>query len=198
MNLNQAEAYFTALGKQLPVHTVIVLTGGIAASILADARTTDDIDFALIKPLTQQWDAIALLLKKMAQKHGIDVYFSEDLDRWSSVTLLDWKKHTKLHRKTGALEVRILDPLYFSIGKITRATSRDIQDLKAVLMAQKVGWKPLLKLWAKALKKSPRSTALPTVKKQMENCIKEFGAEIWGKKFKVEEALALFQEALNT
>jgi hypothetical protein len=196
MILSQAEAYFTELGKRLPAHTVIVLTGGIAASILADARTTDDIDFAVIKPLSKHWDAVSDVLHNMAKKHGIDIYFSEDMDRWSSVTLLDWKKHTKLHRKSGALDVRILDPLYFSIGKIARGTERDLADLEMVFKAQNVDWKPLVKLWAKALKKSPRSAVLPSAKRQMENFLKNSGPEIWGKLFKAEEAVALFREAL--
>jgi hypothetical protein len=196
MNLEQAEAYFTELGKRVPTHTVIVLTGGIAASILADARTTDDIDFALIKPLTEQWDQVAELLNKLAKKHGIDIYFSEDMDRWSSVTLLDWKKHTTMHRKIGPLDVRILDPLYFSIGKIARSTDRDREDIKNVFKAQKVRWPQVLKLWAEALKKSPRSVVIPRAKRQMEEFLQDFGAEIWGKSFSAEEAINSFRQKL--
>ncbi len=197
MNLAQAESYFNDLGRQLPAQTVIVLTGGIAASLLADARTTDDIDFAVIKPLVRHWDEVSGLLTRLAAKRGIQVQFSEDLDRWSSVTLLDWKKHTRLHRKSGKLEVRILDPLYFSIGKITRGTERDVQDLRAVLRAQKTGWEPLVRLWAKALKKSPRSTALPLVKRQMLAFLKDEGPWVWGKRFKPEEAVGLFEMSLK-
>jgi hypothetical protein len=197
MNLEQAEAYFSELGKKLPVHTVIVLTGGIAAGILADARTTDDIDFALIKPLTEHWDEVSELLHQMAKKHGIDIYFSEDMDRWGSVTLLDWKKHTTMHRKSGSLDIRVLDPLYFTIGKISRGTLRDVQDIEAVLKAQKVDWKPLVKLWAKALKKSPRSAALPRAKNQMEGFLNQSGQDIWGKTFDANEAIAVFRAALQ-
>lgn len=181
MNLDQAEAYFEALGKALPAQTIIVLTGGIAAGLLADARTTDDIDFAVIKPLARHWDAVADALTRLASKRGIQVQFSEDLDRWSQVSLLDWKRHTRRHRRTGKLEVRILEPLYFSIGKITRGTQRDVDDLAAVIKAQKVDWVPLVKLWAKALKKSPRSTALPLVKRQMLGFLKEQGPKLWPK-----------------
>ena len=196
MNLSQAEDYFTDLGKELRTHTVIVLTGGIAASIMADARTTDDIDFALIKPMTEQWDEVSALLQKMAKKHGIDVYFSEDLDRWSSVTLLDWKEHTHLHRKAGSLDVRILDPLYFSIGKITRGTARDLSDIIMVFKAQKVKWAPLVKLWATALQKSPRSLALPRAKTQMEEFLQNYGPEIWGKKFEAKASIEKFRSEL--
>jgi hypothetical protein len=197
MNLSQAEAYFTELGKHLPTHTVIVLTGGIAAGILADARTTDDIDFALVKPLVKHWEAVSTLLHKMAKKRGIEIYFSEDMDRWSSVTLLDWKRHHRLHRITGDLEVRVLDPLYFSIGKIARGTQRDVDDIEAVFKAQKVEWKPLVKLWAKALKKSPRSSVLPSAKKQMERFLTESGPKIWGKNFKPSSSIEIFREALK-
>lgn len=196
MNLSQAEAYFSELGRRLPAQTVIVLTGGIAASLLADARTTDDIDFAVIKPLVRHWDAVAALLQNMAAKRGIQVQFSEDLDRWGAVSLLDWKRHTRLHRKSGKLEIRILDPLYFSIGKITRGTQRDVDDLVAVLKAQKAGWEPLVKLWAKALKKSPRSTALPLVKRQMLGFLRAQGPTIW-KPFDPDEAVAKLQAALK-
>jgi hypothetical protein len=197
LNLEQAEAYFNDLGRQLPAQTVIVLTGGIAASLLADARTTDDIDFAVIKPLLKHWDAVAGTLTRLAAKRGIQVQFSEDLDRWSSVTLLDWKKHTRLHRRSGKLEVRILDPLYFSIGKITRSRQGDIDDLVAVLKAQKTDWRPLVKLWAKALQKSPRSTALPLVKQQMLTFLKDQGPGIWGKHFRAQEAASAFEASLK-
>jgi hypothetical protein len=197
MNLQQAEKFFDDLGSRLPTATVIVLTGGIAASLLADPRTTDDIDFALIKPVMKDWPKVQDLLESLARKHGILLQYSEDIDRWSSITYLDWKKHTRPYRRAGALEVRIMEPLYFSIGKIARGTKDDVKDLESVLKAQKVAWKPLLNLWVKALYKSPPSSSQFNAKKQMERFIVESGKNIWGPDFIVSVALEFFRNQIE-
>ena len=197
MNLKQANVFFASLGDELKTPLVIALTGGMAASLLADPRTTDDIDFAVLKAAKAQkdWEAV---LQKLASRHGVVLQYSEDIDRWSSVSYLDWQKHSRPWKKFENLEVRILEPLYWSIEKIARATQRDILDLEAVLKAQKIPWQKLVTLWARSLRNSPASTSLFNARKQMEGFLKESGGKIWGKSFELEAALKKFHLALES
>jgi hypothetical protein len=168
MRIKDADAYFKALSREVKTPVVLVLTGGIAAGIMADERTTDDIDFAILRYARKTLPELEALLQKLAKKHGILVQYSDDIDRWSPVSFLDWKKHSRPYSSLGSLEVRVLDPYYWSIGKIARGIGRDLKDLEAVIRKQKLDWKKLASLWAKALRKSPPSSALFNVRKQME------------------------------
>ena len=188
MNLREADAYFTALAREVSTPLVLVLTGGIAAGILADERTTDDIDFAILRYARKTLPQIEALVQRLAQQRGILVQYSSDIGRWSSVSFLDWKKHSRPYKRVGFLEVRVLDPYYWSIGKIARATGRDQNDLTAVIRKQKLDWKKLARLWAKALRKSPPSTSLFNARKQMEGFLRRAGQE---------EALECFKRALT-
>src|ERR1700722_8255300 len=113
MRLRDAEAYFSALAKEVETPLVLVLTGGVAASILADERSTDDIDCAVLHYVRKVWPQTEALVQRLAKKRRILVQYSADIDRWSSVSFLDWRKHSWLHKRQGFLEVRVLDPYYW-------------------------------------------------------------------------------------
>jgi len=194
MKLKDVERYFKALSKKAETPLVIALTGGIAAGILADERSTDDIDFAILRFVKNDWPRMEAELNSLAAKHGILIQFSTDIDRWSMVSYLSWRRHSRSYRRYGKLEVRVLDPYYWSIGKIARATQRDVEDLKAVAKKQKMNWKKMAGLWARALKKSPPSSGLHNVKRQMENFFREAKAGVFGKGYDPEEALLFIRK----
>ena len=196
MRIKDADAYFKALGGELQTPLVLVLTGGIAAGIMADERTTDDIDFAILRYTRKILPELEALLRRLAKKRGILVQYSTDIDRGSSVSFLDWKKHSRPYTRQGFLEVRVLDPYYWSIGKITRGTERDLKDLEAVILKQKLDWRKLASLWSKALRKSPPSTALFNVRKQMESFLVNSKKGIFDGNYDASEAAAYFQKLL--
>ncbi len=167
MNTRAVDAFFKAVSQELHTPLVVVLTGGIAASLLGDARVTDDVDFAIQKFVKKHLPSIENTLEQAAKRHGVIIQYSTDIDRWSQVSYLDWSKHSRPHKKFGHLEVRVLDPYYWSIGKIARGMTRDLKDLRAVIKKQKLDLAKLAKLWAKALKNSPSSIMLANVKRQM-------------------------------
>ena len=182
MRPSEAEIFFAGLGRDLKRPVVIALTGGIAAGLLADPRVTDDIDFAILRAIQADED-LEKELQQAARRHKVVLQYSRDIDRWSSVTFLDWKKHSQPWKKFGKLEVRILDPYYWSIGKIARGTEWDLRDLEMVFKAQKMDWKKAAKLWARALRKSPPSSALFNARQRMERFFGSSGKKIWGAKF---------------
>jgi hypothetical protein len=196
MRIKHADAYFKALGGELRTPLVLVLTGGIAAGILADERTTDDIDFAILRYTRKILPELEAVLQRLAKKHGILVQYSTDIGRWSSVSFLDWKKHSRPYTHQGFLDVRVLDPYYWSIGKITRGTERDLKDLEAVIRKQKLNWKKLASLWSEALRKSPPSSALFNVRKQMEGFLGRSKKGIFDVHYDASEAAAYFRKLL--
>ncbi len=196
MRLREADAYFAALAKEVTTPLVLVLTGGIAAGILADERTTDDIDFAILRYRRDILPQTEALLQRLAQQRGILVQYSTDIARGSSISYLDWQKHSHPYKRSGFVEIRVLDPYYWSIGKIARGTDRDLQDLSAVIRKQALDPAKLARLWAKALKKSPASTARFNVKKQMTAYLSSAG-KAFGKAYDAEKVLALFERALQ-
>jgi hypothetical protein len=173
VKLKDAEAYFTALAREVDTPLVVALTGGMAASILADERTTDDIDFAILRYVKKDWPRTEALLKRLADDRRILVQYSSDIDRWSMVSYLDWKKHSLPYKRKGLVEIRVLDPYYWSIGKITRANGRDLDDLRAVIKKRGLDLKKMARLWVRALRKSPPSADLFNARKQMENFLGE-------------------------
>jgi hypothetical protein len=194
MNLKHAESYFAALAKEVETPLVLALTGGIASNILADERTTDDIDFAILRYVKKDWPATETLLRRLAKKHGIAIQYHEDIGRWSMVSFLDWRKHSLPYKKAGMLEVRVLDPYYWSIGKITRGTERDLKDLRAVIRKRGLDWKKLARLWARALRESPISIRLSNVLRQMELFLRESKKNVFEKGYNPEKAVGYFKK----
>ena len=73
----------------------------------------------------------------------------------------------------------LLEPAYWSIGKIARYLDPDVDDLVRVFKKQRVPALKLAKLWGKALAKSPRSSASFSFKKHVEHFL-ELMAGLFG------------------
>jgi hypothetical protein len=111
------------------------------------------------------------------------------------ITLLDYKKGTTLYKRYGKLAVRVLDPAYWSIGKMTRFIDPDIQDMIQVFRKKKTPVLRLAKVWGRALKESPRSTALAGFRRQVESFFESYGKKIWGESFDSVKVIRQFHKA---
>ena len=198
MNRSQINQYFKVFRKEINFPLTILLTGAAAGSLMGRVRPTLDIDFAVISPKASLkkkqniWNQVEHAAKQATQATGIAANFTEDIDRWSMIHFLDYKKHTKLYRRFGRLEVRILSPEYWAIGKFARYLDPDVQDLIAVLKRNRVGLPKLTRLLGNALRKSPRSTSQFLFRRQVEHFLKTYGARVWGKRFSSDRALQHF------
>jgi hypothetical protein len=99
------------------------------------------------------------------------------------ISLLDYQRTAIPYKKFGTVDVRTLDPVYWSIGKFTRYLKPDIQDLIIVLKKKKVPPAKLAKTLGKALRQSPPSTQGFQFRRHVEQFLKEYGRKIWGPKF---------------
>ncbi len=173
----------------------MILTGAAAGSLWGHIRPSQDIDFGvrLARATPKGWRDFQAAVDRAAQRTGLQVNYAQDIDRWSAITLLDYRRHTAPYRRFGALEVRLLEPAYWSIGKMGRYFDLDVQDLIAVLKRQKVPPGALARLWARALLASPVSPALFQFRTQVEHFLRTYGRTVWGRTFNAEAAIARFQ-----
>lgn len=193
MRRKDIEGFFEVLARKWPSGTKVILTGGTASLLMGGKRPTLDIDFEVaFRSKRPGWAAFEKAVRETEKETGISAQFSEEIERWSQISYLDYRKHVRPFGKFGRIELCILEPVYWSIGKIARYWDQDIQDLICVF--KKEGPEPvdIARLWLKALRKSPPSSALFTVRQNAIHFFKTFGRRIWGKHFAEEEILPLF------
>lgn len=198
MDQRQIDKFFSVLNQnikdKIKGKVKIILTGAAAGALMGGSRPSVDIDFAVDcgKGYFKEFEEAIKLASGIT---GIAANFSEDIDRWSQITFLDYRNHTRLYKAFGAIEVVILSGDYWSIGKITRYLDSDVDDLVKVLKSNKVPAPALARLWGRALSKSPRSTASFIFKKHVEHFFKTYGISIWGKDFGHNKCLSAFYKA---
>src|SRR5262245_17212697 len=98
-------------------------------------RATLDIDFeirlkrgGLRSGTGGGWESVHKAIEDTARATGITPQYDEDIDKWSAIALPS--KRSRLYRDFGKVEVRILNPELWAVGKLTRYLSTDIQDLR--------------------------------------------------------------------
>jgi len=197
MNRRQIDGFFQVLSKQLNEEAVVLLTGAAAGTIWGQVRPSVDIDFAvqMRKRDKETWEKLEAAIERTVKLTGIQANYAEDIDRWGLITLLDYKRHTHPYRRFGLLRVRLLDPAYWSIGKMTRYLDPDVRDMIRVFKRQKVPADRLARLWGSAAKRSPRSAALLQFRRQVEDFLRTYGRTIWGRKFDAGKTLRRFYSA---
>lgn len=199
MHPKQIDRFFRIFSRELGAPARVILTGAAAGSLLGHVRPSLDIDFAIrlsARRSAASWSRIDQAIERTTRLTGIHANYAEDIDRWSAVSLLDYRRHTLPWRRYGSMDVRLLDPAHWSIGKLARYLPPDERDLVAVLKAKPPAPGTLLRLWARALRQSPRSLALTEFRRRVEEFIRAHGRTIWGRNFDSEAALRTFHRVL--
>lgn len=198
MSPEQIQRFFRTLAKAYGGPATIILTGAAVGSVLARIRTSYDVDFAVTVPRADPaaWASLEAAIARTEDVTGIAAQYTEDIDRWSSVSLLDYRRHTRRYRRFGMLEVRLLQPEYWAIGKLSRYLPQDKDDLTAVFAAQPRPVAALLRLWARAMRESPRSHALTAFRDHVEDFVRTAGPRLWGPAFDAQAAVTQFRRRL--
>lgn len=194
MEPSEIHRFFRVLGRALPRPAVAILTGAAAGSLLGNVRPSLDIDFAIYVERGPKgtWEDIAAAVERATQTTGISAQYSEDIERWGMITLGDYREKSLPYRRFGRVEVRLLHPAHWAIGKLGRYLEPDILDLQAVLKKRRVELEEALKLWGGALRASPRSSSLLHFRKHVEHFLRTHGRAIWGARFDSAEAIQTF------
>src|SRR5262245_53403446 len=105
-----------------PVH--VLLTGRAAGVLQGIERATLDIDFEVsLKSTTAShrststWASVQKAIDETGRATAITPQYSEDIDHWSAIALPS--RRSRLYRRFGKVEVRILEPGLWAIGKLT-------------------------------------------------------------------------------
>lgn len=175
----------------------IILTGAAAGSIWGQVRPSMDIDFAIeFSGRGGQWQDVDDALSRTVKLTGIPAQYAHDIDRWGQISLLDYKQHTTPYKRFGSIRVHTLDPAYWSIGKLTRYIDPDMEDLVSAFSRRNISATHLVRVWGRAVKHSPASTACFEFKRHVEHFLRTYGRKIWGRSFDSQSALqAFYQQA---
>ncbi|MEP6654833.1 MAG: hypothetical protein ABJA82_15830 [Myxococcales bacterium] len=203
----QIDRYLTILAAQLGVPARAFLTGAAAAALWGRVRPSADIDFGLELRHTgsaqpedrttdgDSWRIIEQAVERTTKLTGIPASVAADIDRWGMITLLNYRRTSRLYRRFGKLDVRLLDPVNWSIGKLTRALDPDLRDVAEVFRRQAVSWIRAAGTWGRALRASPPSTSQFQFRRHVEDFFTRRGPVIWGTRFEAESAIRRFHAA---
>jgi hypothetical protein len=181
MKRQEIDGFFKEVAKRIEGPIKVYITGGIAAWLLGGTRPTQDIDFALKSK--SHWEQAELIINEVSRELKIPVQYAEDISRWGMIGVRSFEKNARLYKKFGHVSIYVLDPLIWSIGKISRYTADDINDMKVVFKKQKVKALDAVKVWARALKESPRSSEQYLFVRKVEDFLKHVGPKIWLQKY---------------
>ena len=193
MKRDDLDRFFSELASRWTHPTTVRLLGGAGSLVLGGARPTMDVDFEVhVHSPKASWESFEDAMRATMAETKIGAQYAESVDRWSQITFLDYRRHTRSVKQFGAIEVRVLEPGYWSIGKIGRYWDQDIQDMIAVFTREQPDPVELARLWSRAIAESPRSTQLSLVKRQALHFFETFGRRIWGDAFSIERIHHVF------
>jgi hypothetical protein len=178
----------------------IILTGGAEALLLGSSRPTADVDFGIALTARKadeepSWAAVETAIAGASQAAGVVIQYSTDIDRWSLVIMPNYRRHTQPYRRYGRVTVHLLEPAYWAVPKLARYLDTDRLDLQVVLRSQRVRPQHLAQVCGRALRTSPRSSALFLFRQDVEDFLRTHGAQVWGDDFDAGAAIGVFHRA---
>lgn len=190
MKKQDIDLFFQDLAGRIQEPVALYITGGVASWLMGGQRPTQDIDFAVRGG--KNWETLSEQIYQTSQAHKIPVEFAEDISRWGMIGLANFTHKAKLYKKFASLSVYLLEPSIWSIGKISRYLTDDINDIEIVFKKQKLKPESVIKTWAKALQESPKSSEQILFIKKVQDFLKNSGPKVWGKQFDAEKCAKQF------
>ena len=190
MKKNLIDQFFLELDRGLQAPAEIILTGAAAGALLGQIRPSVDIDFEIRSAKKNLEEAI----QQASNRTGIAANYSEDISHWSMIDYLDYRKTARPYKKIGQLQIKIMAPEYWTIGKMSRFLESDIQDILKIIRKKKLTAERLAKLWGKALRSSPLSDISGQFRDHVIYFFTHYGRGLWGKDFDPEKMALLFKK----
>ena len=80
-----------------------------------------------------------------------NVQAAERVERWSMIDWGDYRRHQRFWKRFGGVTVTVLEPEYFALTKLTRASATDLADIRAVFRKHRASWRVLARAAGRAL-----------------------------------------------
>ena len=95
MKKQDLKRFFVELSKEWKHPAAILLIGGGGALVMGGVRPTLDVDFEVkFRSKVSSWDGFQEAVRRVSAKTGIGAQYAESIERWSEITLLDYRKHS--------------------------------------------------------------------------------------------------------
>lgn len=193
------DEFLEILNRELDMRAEIILIGASAASLMGHVRPSLDIDFE-IRPKSKTSKTykkkMAQAIQKAQEQLKIAVDYSENINGWSMVNYLDYRKTAIPYKNIGKLDVKLIAPEYWTIGKMARFLELDVQDMIKIIRSKKLNPDRLKLIWLKAIEASDLSLELGHFKDHVIFFIKRHGRKLWGKDFDADAWIQSFQSRL--
>lgn len=192
------EGFFKELDRALGAPADVILTGAAAGALWGNVRPSLDIDFEIRLKGAGKAKGPSLLegaVQKASRETGLAANYSEDIGRWSMIDFLDYRKTALRYKKIGRLEVRLIAPDYWTLGKMARFLEIDIRDLVKIIKKKRLAPGPLARLWGRSLRRSPRSLASGQFRDHVIYFFNRHGKSAWGPGFDTVFAIHEFKKS---
>ncbi len=193
-------SFFKRLDQRLNRSAEVIIVGASAGSLMGHIRPSFDIDFEIrvkgSKAASVRADLEAAIHAAIDEA-GVAVNYSENVGGWSMISYLNYRKTAVLYQKVGKLNLKLIAPEYWTIGKMTRFLELDIQDMIKIIRGKKIPPERLIKIWIAAVKASDLSLELGQFRDHVVYFLKKHGRRIWGKNTDVEKWTGLFLKGIK-
>ena len=199
MDKNIIDLFFLEISKKTNKDTEVIITGAAAGALFGYSRPSLDIDFEIRgrgKKDAAYLEYLDGVVREISARMGIDINYGEDISHWTMIDYLDYRHKTIPYKKIDQLDIRIMAPEYWTIGKMTRFLEIDTEDMTQVIRKKKLDANEMIGLWARALKASPMSLAKKDFIDHVRAFIKTYGKRAWGKDFDAKEAVMKFNRLI--
>jgi len=199
MQKNLIDLFFKELDRTLSCPSLVILTGAAAGAIYGNVRQSVDIDFEIRlkrkdKNATRNQENILQdSIRETSSKLGIASNYSDDISHWSMIDYLNYRKTAIPYKKIGQIDVRLMAPEHWTIGKMTRFLEIDVKDMVKVIKKKRLSAGMLIALWARALRASPLSLTKGQFRRNVETFLNVHGKKLWGATFDRQRAINDFQ-----
>lgn len=198
--MNYVEQFFSELDKKIKQPVKIILTGAMAGIILGNIRPSMDIDFeieflSMDNPSDGLVEQIGAAISEVSAQLKLPAQYSDSIQGWSEISFLDYREKSSLYKQIGKVEVRLLSPEHWTIGKMARYLPLDEMDVTFVLKKHNVKWEKIVQVWAEAVKKSRISEKVREFRDHVYDFLKHKGKKIWGDNFDYNLAIEKFKSS---
>lgn len=198
MRKNTIDLFFLELDRALSKPASVILTGAVAGALYGNVRPSIDIDFEIRlkgKATPTRDEALRILIREASSKLGIASNYSDDISHWSMIDYLDYRKTSIPYKRIGQIDVRLIAPEHWTIGKMTRFLEIDVKDMVKVIKKKRLPAGPLISLWARALRASPLSLTKGQFRRNVETFLNIHGKTLWGAAFDKQKAIHDFRKS---